>query len=192
MTSKEHLETTLKLLQSTMNELEKMKDFLNIQKINDQFYRRLFLRNTFSIIETYIFVTKELIKNKLVIDKNSNQISWSDLTALNEKKVMLDDQGKVKVRDDFQKFEPSLRFTLNLFAKVFNSTAPNYSDNNFQKLISLHKRRNDITHPKSVEELTITDQEVKDTISMFAWFMQTHTMINTKFLEWIKSVYQRT
>lgn len=69
MTSKEHLEVTLKLWYSTVTELEKMKDFITVEKINDQFYRRLFLRNLFSIIETYIFVTKELVKNRLVIDK---------------------------------------------------------------------------------------------------------------------------
>ncbi len=63
MTPKEHLEVTLKLWYSTITELESMKEFINIEKLNDQFYRRLFLRNIFSIIETYLFVTKELIKS---------------------------------------------------------------------------------------------------------------------------------
>jgi hypothetical protein len=79
MTPKEHLEITLKLWYSTITELEGMKDFLNTEKINTQFYRRLFVRNTFSIIETYLYVIKELVKNKLVIDVNSNQVSWADL-----------------------------------------------------------------------------------------------------------------
>jgi hypothetical protein len=189
MTSKEHLEVSLKLWYSTVKELEKMNDFLTVEKINDQFYRRLFLRNIFSIIETYIFVTKELVKNRLVIDKEANQVSWADLAALNEKKVVLDTQGKVEIKDDFQKFEPSLRFTLNIFAKVFESSLPNYGDSNFEKLKRLSKRRNDITHPKSLNELVISDEEVKEAISMFTWFIQTHGQINGKFLEWANLTY---
>lgn len=124
--------------------------------------------------------------------KNSNQVSWSDLAVLNEKKVVLDTQGKVEVKDDFQKFEPSLRFTLNIFAKVFGSSLPNYGDSNFVKLKKLSKRRNDITHPKSLEELIISDQEVKESVSMFTWFIQTHAQINERFLEWVRLTYGNT
>ena len=186
MTAKEHLEVTLKLWYSTISELEGMQDFLSIEKINIQFYRRIFIRNIFSIVETYLHVTKEIIKSKLVGDKTP-EISWAELAILNEQKVVLDTQGKVHVKEDFQKFEPSLRFTLDTFAKVFGSTLPNYGDNNFEKLKRLSKRRNDITHPKSLEQLIISDQEIKDTVSMFSWFMQTHTMINSKFLEWLQN-----
>ncbi len=191
MISREHLETTLKLWHSIVIELDKMKDFLTVEKINDQFYRRLLLRNIFSIIETYIFVTRELVKNRLIIEKDSNKISWLDLAALNEKKVILDAEGNTEVRDDFQKFEPSLRFTLNVFAKVFGSNLPNYGDSNFEKLKRLSKRRNQITHPKSIEQLIISDQEVKDVVSMFVWFTQTHTLLSAKFLEWSTLTYSK-
>jgi len=192
MTPKEHLQGTLKLWESMATELFKMQEFITIEKLNDQFYRRLFLRNLFSIIETYIFITKELVKNRLAIDINSSQVSWSELAALNEKKVMLDAQGEVKVNDDFQKFEPSLRFTLNIFAKVFGSSLPNYGDSNFEKLKKLSKRRNDITHPKYFEELIISDQEIDDSFSMFTWFIQTHAQINEKFVEWVRLTYGKT
>ena len=188
MTAKEHLEVTLKFWYSTISELESMQDFLSVEKINTQFYRRIFIRSVFSIIETYLYVTRELIKSKLVIDR-APEISWADLAILNEQKVFLDMQGKIHVKEDFQMFEPSLRFTLDTFAKVFNSTLPNYGDNNFEKLKKLSKRRNDITHPKLLELLIISDQEIKDTFSMFSWFLQTHALINSKFLEWLQNIY---
>lgn len=190
MTPREHLEVTFKLWESTINEVERMQDFITIEKLNDQFYRRLFLRNIFSIIETYLFITKEIIKSKLVIDKNSNQLSWAAMLVLSEKKVFLDKQGNVDMKDEFQSFEPSLRFTFNTFANVFGSTLPNYGDSNFEKLKKLSKRRNDITHPKSAIDLIISDQEVKDTFSMFSWFIRTHGNLNEKFLEWLSLTYK--
>ena len=111
--------------------------------------------------------------------------------VLNEKKVVLDQQGNVNIKNDFQKFEPSLRFTLNTFANVFGSTSPVYGDCNFEKLIKLSKRRNDVTHLKSLAELIISNQEIEDTFSMFSWFMQTHSEINKKFLEWLSLTYKQ-
>lgn len=94
------------------------------------------------------------------------------------------------VKDEFQSFEPSLRFTLNTFANIFGSALPDYGNSNFEKLKKLSKRRNDVTHPKSVIELIISDQEVKDTFSMFSWFIQTHGNLNKKFIEWLSLIYK--
>lgn len=180
-----HIEDVLKLWSSTIDDLNTLQSFLSIEKINDQFYRRLFLRSIFSIIETYLYITKEVVKIKLSVEGNSNnEILWSELVILNEKQVLLDEQGKVKTKDIFQKFGPSLRFSLDIFANVFGSNLPDYGDKKFELLTTLNKRRNDITHPKSSNELIITDQEIKDSISMFGWFIETHNKMNKDFIEW--------
>lgn len=132
------------------------------------------------------------MKIKLSLEENSNnQVSWTDLVILNEKQVLLDEQGKVKTKDIFEKLEPSLRFSLNIFANVFGSNLPDYGDKNFELLKKLNKRRNDITHPKSLIELQITDQEIKDSISMFSWFIQTHNSMNKNLSHWLHESYKK-
>lgn len=189
MITKEHLIQTFKLWGFIIEELEKTKIFLQYENINDPFYRRLLLRNIFSIIETYLFVTREIIKIKIDFDGKNAQVPWWELAILNEQKTALDDQGNAKTLDDFQKFIPSLKFTLNLFAKIFDSEFPKYGDNNFEKLVKLSKRRNDVTHPKSLDQLLISDQEIKDIISMFGWFVQTHNSVSLNFLKWLNNNY---
>jgi hypothetical protein len=132
---------------------------------------------------------RELVKIKLIVDDNQDNISWSTLAILYEKKVVLDDKGNVRELDDFQKFEPYLRFTLNLFATTFKSQLPNYGDANFEKLKQLSRRRNDVTHPKSLAQLTISNYEMNDTISMFSWFQQTFNIINENVMEWLHLNY---
>jgi len=192
LVTKKHLEETMRLWQSTITELKRLEDFLSIERINDQFYRRLFIRCVFSIIETYLYVTKELIKIKLTIDSPQGiQLTWEELVILNEKKVFLDNQGKVKTKDEYQRFDSSLKFTLNTFSSMLGMGLPDYGDNKFQTLIMLATRRNDITHPKSLSQLLIKDQEMKDTVEVFRWFMETHGTINKKYIQWISELSGR-
>ncbi len=188
MNIKERLDNVTDLLSSTTTELEGIGTFA--QDIEDQFYRRLFLRNTFSMIDTYIYLTDEIVKIVLEIDETKAKlVLWPELVILNRTTVLLDDKGKIKLKDNFQKFEPSLRFSLNLFSKVFQLPEPDYGDRSFQKLIQLYKKRNQVTHPKSIDELLITEQEVEDIMSMFSWFTTTHHNIGEHFTEWLKTKY---
>lgn len=125
MTTKEHLDTTIKLWHTTIEELNGLGTFLNHEKINDQFYRRILVRGLISVIETFLNITKEIIKIRVVVDP-SVRLGWEELAILNERAAKLSDQGKVRVTGEFYKFEPRLKFTLNKFAEVFGAERPNF------------------------------------------------------------------
>lgn len=188
MDIKENLKQTLQLWHSTMSELEGIETFLQVEKINDQFYRRLIIRGLFSVIETYLNVTKEIIKLKLVIEPTA-KVKWEELAILNGKSLRLDEKGRVNTIDEFYKFESNLRFTLNLFASVFDSEQPEYGVADFLKLKNLIKKRNELTHPKSINHLTVSDCEINDTVSAFFWFFKTHNQTNKKFVEWLARIF---
>jgi len=192
--TQEHIKETMNLWFSAIQELEAVQTFLDGNKINEQFYRRLFIRNVFSIIETYLYITKELVKIKLDIDGfGKNQTSWEEVSILHEKRAVLNKTGKIETKDEFQSFIPTLRFSLTIFANVFNSKLPDFGNHNFEKLIHLSKRRNDITHPKSSADLIITSQEISDTVHMFAWFMKAHKDISDgDFLEWFRRIHGKS
>jgi len=166
-------------------ELKGLQEFIEIKKINNQFYRRIFLKGYFSILESFLFLTREMVKLKIQFDNNTNEFTWSDFAALNGQKVNVNERGEVTISSNFQRFKPSLIFTLTIFAKAFNTELPDYKDSTFKKLDALYTRRNEVTHPKSYIQFMISDQEVKDIFSMHSWFGQTHSSITQKFTEWI-------
>ncbi|MEJ4088972.1 hypothetical protein [Galbibacter orientalis] len=171
--------------------IEEMKsadeNLFSENKLNDSFYRRIIIKNTFSIIETYIHIIKKSIKLYLTLEEpNKVSLDWTELIILNEKKVLLDNKGNTKVKDEFQKFEPNLRFTLNTFSKLFKINKPEYGNTEFQKLIVLSKRRNEITHPKKSNDLNITKEELHDLIKSFGWFIKVNEKINSSYLIWLK------
>jgi hypothetical protein len=130
------------LWMQNIKELNELQQFLDIKYLNNQFYRRLLVRNVFSIIESYLFITRELIKLKaLKHDNGDSKLTLEELSILNGKSVALTDKGEPKSTETFYNFEPSLRFTLNCFSKAFDAVRPDYGDNNFDELRRLSKRR---------------------------------------------------
>lgn len=183
---KERLINIQKLWSISLDEMREMGEFIRIDKVNNQFYRRLLLRNTFSVIETHLFILKELIIEFADVMTNP-VLSWQELSILNEQKTLLDARGEIKLVSEFQKFEPNLRFILNLYSKVFNAARPDYGNHKFMKLIALNGRRNEVTHPKTVESLIISNQELSDIIDAMSWFIETQGTLNTGFTLWIQN-----
>ena len=101
------------LWELNLSELEGLRSFIDKDKVNDQFYRRLIIRSTFSIIEGFLSISKDLIKTTVAIDPDTAaKLSWQDLVILNEKKVVLDSKGGIQELEDFQRFIPSIKYTL--------------------------------------------------------------------------------
>jgi len=164
-----------------IEEVKSMGSFFTIDNINDNFQRKIMVRNFFAVVEGYLYVTRELIKLILIKNKNINYgITFHEMIALNGKAVSLDKTGQAIGKDTFYPFEANLPFTLNCFAKILETPKPDYSDNGYAKLIRMSKRRNDITHPKSAGLQIITDNEIKDILLGLGWFIRTHGQTATK------------
>lgn len=171
---------TYELWKLSVQDLKDLQQFFDSKYLNQQFYRKILVRNIFSIIETYLFVTRELIKLAVTTNQNSqkSQLSYEELVILNAKAVTLTNKGEINTREVFYSFEPSLMFTFNCFSKVFNVDKPEYRDINFKKLQKMVKRRNDLTHPKSIEKQIVSNEEIHDLVNGFEWFIATHSKIS--------------
>ena len=169
-----------------IEELKRLSTYFQEDMINDNFHRKNMVRNLFSVIEGYLFMTRELIKLIIIYNPITNYgITFHEIIALHGKAISIDKNGQVVGKETFHPFESTLRFTLNCFAKMFKSPQPNYGDNGYAKLIRLSKRRNDLTHPKSAALQIVSDDEMKDLALGLEWFIRTHgeTSIKVNFEE---------
>jgi hypothetical protein len=189
MTTKDKLTEVLRLYAFTVTEIKDMQAFLNHDKINTQFYRRLFLRNVFSVIETRLYVNRQLVLIKQTIDGES--ISPKERLLLEEKKIISDATGVKKTVEGFQDFISSFKFSLKIFAKEFNSSPPDFSDSNFDKLVIYANRRNNITHPKNHQELEITNDETMGFNHMFFWVYKILDKSEEGFQKWLTETWSK-
>ncbi|AZJ34987.1 hypothetical protein [Tenacibaculum singaporense] len=178
------LNNAINLLTLNNEELKSLESFLNLNLLNKQFYRKILVRNFYSVIESDLFVFRELIKIKLSID-NVN-LSYEELLVLTSEDVSLNNDGSIRKTQRFYNFESLLRFTFNTSSKVFNIEKPNYGDNNFKCLKQMSKRRNDITHPKLYKKQIIEKEEIELLINGFKWFMEYRNLIISEVTSWMK------
>ena len=183
MSPAEKYKNIIKLLEVSNNDLKEMKKLFHVEYLNNQFYVRLIFRNFFSIIESYLYSYRELIKLKIRTD--NIDFPFDKEIILNQKEVLLDSKGKVKTGDKFFNFKSSFMFTFNCISEVFEVDEIDLGNNNFENIIHLSKRRNDITHPKDSEKQKIAKEEFISLIKGFAWFTSCHSSIMLKVNFWI-------
>ena len=137
-------------------------DVTSAKKILDsndsQFSRRMYLRSLFALIEGNSFRLRQMA---LAAHKHRGKcLSDDEVIVLKEKEINVTENGKLKVRTKHLEFIANVRFSQNCFLKAIGGKQPDYSDNGWALLKNAVKIRNRITHPRSEEDLIITDDEL--------------------------------
>ncbi len=101
----------------------------------------------------------------------SNIFDANEIMLLKEKCVGLDKQGRIKERESFQSLKPNILFLFKCFAKLhrldFN---PNTSVHRWASLSEFIEIRNSLMHPKSIEDLEMTENKNRVSLEAVEWF----------------------
>jgi hypothetical protein len=137
------------------------------ENLTSHFWRRIIIRNVFALIEASSYGLKKLA---LVAGQKRNvEFSLGELTILGEEKHYLDEDGIVRSSgDNFQRFTPNLKFAFKCFAKSLGSSFR--LDVSKAPLKAFTELRNRVTHPKQLGDLTITNEELKITMTVHNWY----------------------
>jgi hypothetical protein len=140
-----------------------------VKKNQKQFWRRTFIRSLFAGIEGI----NHRINNVSILLANIKKIKLShaeiamlkeEIYALNEKGEAISTKSKLRTKDN-------LCFTLKTFAHVSNTTFK--IEKNSKEWSSFNealKIRDRLTHPKSTNDLIISDVELEAVEKTFMWY----------------------
>ena len=140
-----------------------------VEKNQKQFWRRTFVRSLFAGIEGINHRMKHfsmLLANIHEIDLTHAQIAVlrEETYSLNEKGVATSSKSKLRTKEN-------LCFTVKTFARVCNSSYQ--VDRNSEEWASFNEAlriRDRLTHPKSSDDLIISDTELKTVQKTFKWY----------------------
>jgi len=140
-------------------------------KSDSQFARRTFVRASFAFHEAFIYWLKDLVFKRLAMNAlQCGSIEITKLMLLQDDSYRPNKQGKIEL-------EPNRIPLLNLCALVLRTAAecagisrnPLFSDNGWSEFQIALKVRDRITHPKSVEDLDIKDEEMASVRESHRW-----------------------
>ena len=169
------------------DDLERAKD--ELRSNDDSYSRRNYIRVLFASIELAIYLLKRTVL--IAASSESGALTFAELAMLREQAFSLDENGKVRIRENFLRVADNLRFTIGCVEKGFglslNFDVANKHWADFKQAIKI---RNRITHPKTHQDLDITDEEIAVAKRVGDWFSEFVIDWFRKFLVTAKPVYE--
>jgi hypothetical protein len=140
-----------------------------VNEADTQPNRRLFIKTAFSFIEGLAFILKQEV---LIVEANKKNTSLTpeELLLLKDKVPSLGNNGLASESERFAKTVPNVLFAFKIYAKTSQIADPvDSKPSEWKPLKKLVHVRNRITHPKSLSEMTISDNEFMEAYICFLW-----------------------
>jgi len=134
-----------------------------------QSYRRHYLRAFFAWVEAENHVRRQV---SLLLAATAN-FSIAEFACLQEETYVLDEQGRCQTRPTFGRLLGSTRFSFAAFLKATGGTyEPNYGDKGWCAFRSAVDMRHRLTHPKTANELQVSDEEIAVLSTAVRWYVE--------------------
>jgi hypothetical protein len=132
---------------------------------DNQFWRRTFIRSTFALIEGNTFQMKQYALTQ------SHLFTRAEVTLLREESYELNEKGIAFEQPKYVNISRNIKFAFQSFAHSFESDyILKVNDKGWDCFKKALKVRDRLTHPKGLNDLNITDQEINDALISLSWY----------------------
>jgi hypothetical protein len=147
----------------------------HLDKSDSQFARRAYVRSVFAAVEGLIWILKQVCLARLIGSKQKFKLA--EFALLQDQTYDLKDNGETSVQTKFLPVPNNVKFTFRIFNRLFNSNVDlRVGAEPWTAFLRALEIRHRITHPKKVEELDISEEEIKICRGVSLWFVN---VINT-------------
>ena len=141
------------------------------QSDNTPYAQRALVRTFFAAVEGLSY---QLRRVTLASIGHTPIFSAAEKQLLQEKRYSLDNAGKPKSGEAYLPFPQSLLFSIAMYAKNHGAVyKPDVSGNGWTSMKLAIKARNNVTHPKSVLSLSLSDQDLAAFMEASRWWHST-------------------
>lgn len=142
-----------------------------LEKDDNQFTRRAFIRSLFSIIEGSVWVLKQTLLHASAPKGRMKQLSIAEYAILSETTYDLKNNGQINARSQKLPLPENLKFTAELLAKYFNAHLDlGIGSKAWDNFLKAQRIRNRIAHPKTMHEFEITSEDTAVCQATSSWF----------------------
>jgi hypothetical protein len=143
---------------------------------DEQFRRRTLIRTLFAVIEGTIFALKHLLLEEHRV--GILDLSPAEYAVLAEESYRVDQRGKLRGSVRYPSLKGNIKFTFSMYALARGAssefTKPLAEDSRWQSFCNAIDIRNRLMHPKSADDLIVSDLEWKDVQASREWFFEQH------------------
>ena len=136
------------------------------------FAHRTLVRTFFSLVEGLAFQLRQV--TLATLEPYVGRLSVAEIALLREERYTLNSKGQTEAMENFQRALPNMLFTLRTYVRNHGASfAPDVSHRGWQAMQRAVAIRNRITHPKSVEDLSLSDEDQQLLVDASLWWKRT-------------------
>lgn len=161
-----NLHEMMEVLTNDINEFVEMAMVPNqIVPFSDM---RAYVRAVFALVEGISFGFRQIALNL----PHTKKLTPAELAILNEESYGLKDNGEVSTTTRFLKVQAGTRFTFSICKRVYEIKSEiDYGSRGWDAFVQSIRIRDRLMHPKSLEALTVTEDELGVVSEALAWFL---------------------
>jgi hypothetical protein len=165
----------VELRKNMIEDLETINRFLIDDPLNECL-QRVFVRTLYSFIETTCYIWKQAAHLKESSDLASGMIkeprlSNKEISMIFEESYYVSENGNVGSRPCYAEASRNFRFALKVFEKTFGyGMSFVFNDKGWASYLKGLQIRNRLTHPRTVSDIVISDEEHEIINEVFDWF----------------------
>lgn len=125
--------------------------------------RRSAIRTVFASIEGLMHLTRGCL--------SVFPLTPAELTVVNELSYEVTDRGTINERTRFVPFDRSLKAIVRIVRQYCSEYSLDFDHPGWIALLRTLDVRHRLTHPKSLDDLSVTDSEIEDAHRGFYWFL---------------------
>lgn len=152
---------------------------------NQQYSRRVYVRTLFAAIEGVTYAMKQAL---FAIGRSSQKLEIRELFVLKESAFDLNNKGEIQERPKYFRIPENLQFTVSCIERVLGSYIDiGIGTQDWTNFIRIVKLRNDVTHPKNLSDINISDENLEHIRSVKLWFERIVTEMMEALRKWGQS-----
>jgi hypothetical protein len=130
---------------------------------------RAYVRAVFALVEGVSFAFRQLAAS---LPETEHCLSHGELAVLNDESYGVKDNGEVSTTTRFLKVHSGTRFTFGICKRLYEiQTEIDYGGKGWDSFMKAIKIRDRLMHPKSVESLDVTEDEIGIVSDGLEWFI---------------------
>jgi hypothetical protein len=130
-------------------------------------HRREFIRSLFAAAEGFAWHLK-----RDVFAHTEVRLADHERAALREETYTVSDNGNVKVQTRFLPLISSLRLAIRIVQRYRSTYVIDFNDKGWDGLVKSVEVRNRLVHPKTIDDLAVTNEEVERASAGLDWLMK--------------------
>ena len=140
---------------------------------DSQFARRAYIRSIFASLEGIVWLLKQVCLKAPNVS-GPRRFDPAEFALLQDQTYDLKNNGEPSTQTKFLRLPDNVRFTFRVFNRLFQANVDlGVGGNSWTAFLRALDVRHRITHPKKVDELDISDTEIKLCREVSSWFNET-------------------